>query len=152
MGAVIIVSSPQPILPRHSAVRLLKPIDCICVIFNVIYIRVLNALVRFSVNSRIEHDWHWLHSAKKPSRLSSLQLVIPAALSCLRSLISALALVVVFLFNHTIWPQQGVHIINLENSHHVGHHPDLTSFTLFGILQSTRNGYRLFFAGRHSFR
>ena len=65
MEAVIIVSFPQPILPRHSAVRLLKPIDCICVILNVIYIRVLNALVRFSVNSRIEHDWQTGYIARR---------------------------------------------------------------------------------------
>ena len=67
-------------------------------------------------------------------------------------LISAFALLLFFLFNRTIWPQQGVHIITLENSHHFSHHPDPTGIALFGHFQSTRNDYRLVFAGGDSSR
>ena len=38
-----------------------------------------------------------------------------------------------------------------QKSHHFSHYADLTSVTLFGIFQATRNGRRLFFAGADSF-
>lgn len=121
------------------------------------YMCVLSALVRFSVNSRIKHGSQTGYIAMRAIietvRQSSPHLVTQAALPGLSPLISALALVLFFLFNRTIWPQQGVHIINLENSHHFSDHPDPTSITLFGNFQSTRNGHRLLiFAGGDSSR
>lgn len=89
-----------------------------------LYIHILNILVRFDIKFRFKHgsrtgcvvcDVKAL-GRNRPSVRASLTTPI-AGLPGPRPLKSALALVLSSLFNRTNWPQQAVHSIDLENLH-----------------------------------
>jgi hypothetical protein len=91
-------------------------IDCVCVIGKVIYWCIqyigVNSGAKRGSRTELLLGVKVLVETNGPSRP---QLVILATFLGLGSLIGALALVLFFLFNRTIWPQQGVHIIDHEN-------------------------------------